>query len=53
MCSAITKPKQNDINVLNIAVFRQNLCTDGNILPFSGNYFPIFLFLEPNIMWKK
>jgi hypothetical protein len=39
--SAITEPKQDFINVLNIAVFGKNLCTVGNILPFSTNSFPI------------
>jgi hypothetical protein len=29
--------------MLNIAVFKQNLFTNGNILPSSANYFPFFV----------
>ena len=46
MRDAIREPKQTGVQVLNIAAFRQNLCTSGNILPLSANYFPTYSF-EP------
>jgi hypothetical protein len=44
MRDAIREPKQTGVQVLNIAAFRQNFCTSGNILPLSANYFPIYFF---------
>jgi hypothetical protein len=29
------------MNMLNVAVFEQDICTSGNILPLSANCFPI------------
>jgi hypothetical protein len=44
MRDAIREPKQTGVQVLNIAAFRQNICTSGNILPLSANYFPTYSF---------
>jgi hypothetical protein len=34
---------RKEVQVPNLAVFRKNICTIGNILPLSANNFPIYL----------
>jgi hypothetical protein len=41
---AIREPKQRRLSVPNLAIFAQNIRINGNILPLSAKFFPIYLY---------